>query len=259
MRNDQFRDVGPNSTFSAPYDGFDLCSFSPPGVMMSCFQSQFAYDPASSSFALTLSKRWQNPLVGSAEKRLAANLSSFDNYLPLKSCENPIPSFDSTLTPIPKQAREGEMTGEGIRRSDIRYLRELTSEREKRWKQSKSRKVRKEGPFQCKCCEQSFSRSQALGGHMSRAHPGKSDEYKRKKNKRKSREIERLKLLIAKRKYFSNLGYDYDKLLETPEGKRRIQRQIDRVTIKKIKKELTKEEIDNFFEDRILDEIKEDA
>lgn len=259
MRSDQFRDVGSTSTFFTPSDPFDFYSLSPPGAMVNCLQSQFAHDLAGSPFVLTLSKRWRNPLADSAEKRLATNLSSFDNYLPLQSSENPIPAFDSVLTPVPKQAKESETNREEAKRRDKRNSREPTREKDEHGRQSKCRKVRRQGPFQCRCCEQAFSRSQALGGHMSRAHPGKSDEYKRKKNKRKSREIERLKLLIAKRKYFSNLGHDYDKLLETPEGKRRVQRLIDRVAIKKIKKELTKEEIDNFFEDRILDEIKEDA
>eukprot|EP00826_Nyctotherus_ovalis_P043595 TRINITY_DN4608_c0_g1_i5.p1 TRINITY_DN4608_c0_g1~~TRINITY_DN4608_c0_g1_i5.p1 ORF type:complete len:160 (-),score=50.87 TRINITY_DN4608_c0_g1_i5:148-627(-) len=154
---------------------------------------------------------------------------------------------------------------EEISRSDIGYLRSLIpEEEEKASNREKSRRVRKTAKtetrmFTCKYCEMSFCRSQALGGHMSRAHPGKSCEYKKKKNKRKSREVERLKLLIAKRKYFRMLSYDYDELFTTPEGRRRAQGLIDRTAIKKIKRELTKEEIDNFFENKILDEIKQDS
>eukprot|EP00826_Nyctotherus_ovalis_P010561 TRINITY_DN12777_c0_g1_i1.p1 TRINITY_DN12777_c0_g1~~TRINITY_DN12777_c0_g1_i1.p1 ORF type:complete len:299 (-),score=37.09 TRINITY_DN12777_c0_g1_i1:104-1000(-) len=110
-------------------------------------------------------------------------------------------------------------------------------------------------PFMCKHCSMGFSKAQALGGHMSRTHPGESREYRQKKSIRKSREMERIKLLLAKRKFFESLNYDYDDLLKTPEGKMRARMLLNRTHIKKLKKTLTKEELDNFIEKRLIDDI----
>lgn len=110
-------------------------------------------------------------------------------------------------------------------------------------------------PFMCKHCPMGFGKAQALGGHMSRTHPGESREYRQKKIIRKNREMERIKLLLAKRKFFESLNYDYDDLLRTPEGKMQARMLLNRTHIKKLKKSLTKEELDDFIEKRLIDDI----
>lgn len=111
---------------------------------------------------------------------------------------------------------------------------------------------KKEKPFACKYCKMSFSKAQALGGHMSRRHPGKSREYNYKKTIRKGREIERIKLRLAKKKYFSTLNYDYDDLLKTVEGKMRARSLMNRAKIKRIKKGLTENEVNNYIDSRFM-------
>jgi hypothetical protein len=97
--------------------------------------------------------------------------------------------------------------------------------------------------FQCSYCKEVFGTGQALGGHMSRKHTGKSLKYNHKKDVRKQREFERMKLHLAKKKYFKELGYDYDTLMQTPEGKMKAKTYMNRSRIKKIKTLLSIEEI----------------
>lgn len=97
--------------------------------------------------------------------------------------------------------------------------------------------------FQCKHCGLVFGTGQALGGHMSRKHSGKSLKYNHKKDVRVKREFERMKLHVAKKKYFENLGCEYDKMMQTVEGKMKAKHLINRSQIKKIKATLTEREV----------------
>ena len=107
----------------------------------------------------------------------------------------------------------------------------------------------KEGEvFRCKHCGKCFTTGQALGGHMSRKHSGKSSKYNYKKDVRKRREFERMKLYMAKKKYFESLGCDYEQMVQTPDGKMKAKTLINRSRIKKIKSILTDEEVYNYFE-----------
>ena len=45
--------------------------------------------------------------------------------------------------------------------------------------------------YRCRFCNKSFQFCSALGGHISKAHPGKSDAYNHKKNVREFRSLER--------------------------------------------------------------------
>ena len=45
--------------------------------------------------------------------------------------------------------------------------------------------------IKCRFCDRTFERQVQLGGHASKAHPGKSDRYQRKMTIFKAREIER--------------------------------------------------------------------
>lgn len=107
--------------------------------------------------------------------------------------------------------------------------------------------IKDEGDFNCKHCKCSFKTAQALGGHMSRKHPGRSYDYNRKKEIRMRRELERLKLLLAKKIFYEELGYDYDKLRRMKDGKTRIKKLMNRTRLKKIKLDITKKQLENFI------------
>lgn len=78
--------------------------------------------------------------------------------------------------------------------------------------------------FPCKFCERIFSHCAALGGHVSKAHPGQSTAYLHKKQVRDTRELQRLLHQEAVMIYKEREGQDV----------------INRNTIKRIKKELVK-------------------
>jgi hypothetical protein len=104
-----------------------------------------------------------------------------------------------------------------------------------------------EGSFYCKHCKSGFKSAQALGGHMSRKHPGKSNDYNHKKEIRKKRELERAKLLLAKKLFYKDLGYDYDKLRKMKDGKVKLKRLMNRGRLKRFKADITKKQLDDFL------------
>lgn len=108
-------------------------------------------------------------------------------------------------------------------------------------------KYRNGDVFQCVHCTKYFRTGQALGGHMSRKHSGKSTKYNHKKKIRQTREFERMKLYVAKKKYFASLGHDYEAMMQTPDGKMRVKTLLNRSKIKRIKSHLTEEEVSNYF------------
>jgi len=59
--------------------------------------------------------------------------------------------------------------------------------------------------FKCGICGAEYSKSVALGGHQSKAHPGTSANYKRKIEIRQSREEERKLLERAKEWFVQNM------------------------------------------------------
>lgn len=52
--------------------------------------------------------------------------------------------------------------------------------------------------FVCSECRENFHTGQALGGHMSRVHPGQSSSYARKLQRRDERVFDRELLRLAK-------------------------------------------------------------
>lgn len=101
-----------------------------------------------------------------------------------------------------------------------------------------------ESSFTCKLCKELFCTGQALGGHMSRKHPGLSIDYMHKKEIRDKRDIERKKLLLAKIKFFKELGFEYLQLRESPDGKKTIHTYLNRSKLKKLKQNITNEELE---------------
>ena len=75
--------------------------------------------------------------------------------------------------------------------------------------------------YYCKPCKEFFGTGQALGGHMSRVHPGMSNSYARKVQRRKEREPDRELLRLAKEMHAKNYPHARD---------------LDRVKIRRYKK-----------------------
>jgi hypothetical protein len=55
--------------------------------------------------------------------------------------------------------------------------------------------------FICDKCGEVFTSGWALGGHASRVHPGESDAYRKKIQRRDEREFERRLLALAKERH----------------------------------------------------------
>jgi hypothetical protein len=246
----------------------------------SLLHSQIFHDPSSSPFALHLSgnrNSERTPFEKGIKNDSILSSSPFDwigdrrlSELKQVQCFNidsstreHIRSFD-----IPAATRQ-------IQQSDIEYLKSvINTDPEPTIKKLSNKKVNKSKgkgkgrnenpsqgtkrrlkPFMCKYCTMTFNKAQALGGHMSRTHPGESHTYMQKKVIRKNRKLERVKLLLAKIKFFKSLDYDYNDLLSTPEGKMRARMLINRTRIKKLKRTLTKEEVEDFMKDQVIDDI----
>ena len=63
-----------------------------------------------------------------------------------------------------------------------------------------------EYPYKCGYCDRSFKKSVSLGGHISKAHNGKSDHYKKKMEIRESRNQDREFLAQAKTVFKEQTG-----------------------------------------------------
>lgn len=81
--------------------------------------------------------------------------------------------------------------------------------------------------FKCRYCTKLFSSCAALGGHISKAHPGSSKTYNQKKKVRAQRELERR--LHKESMFIYNEVY----LGKSPDHK-----QLNRNTIRRLKKML---------------------
>ena len=64
-----------------------------------------------------------------------------------------------------------------------------------------SKEVQKNLKFDCPICFKKYGKAQALGGHMSKAHPQMSDQYLYKQKRRNERTLERKILQQAKIEY----------------------------------------------------------
>ena len=101
--------------------------------------------------------------------------------------------------------------------------------------------------YKCSKCKSEFLTGQALGGHMSKKHPGKSEHYISKIETNKRRTLERIKLIIAKRKFYKELNFDYEKLNKSKNGKMKLKKLINRNRIRKIKSNIDDKEISEYL------------
>ena len=67
---------------------------------------------------------------------------------------------------------------------------------------------RERSRFHCDECKEDFTTGQALGGHMSRVHPGKSNSYAKKVQRREERTFDRELLRLAKIEHAEKFGED---------------------------------------------------
>jgi hypothetical protein len=101
--------------------------------------------------------------------------------------------------------------------------------------------------YTCKLCNELFNTGQALGGHMSRKHPGQSTDYMHKKEIRDKRDVERKKLFLAKIKFFESLGMEYMQMRSNSEGRKTIRKFLNRSKLKRLKQDITCDEVDKEF------------
>lgn len=104
--------------------------------------------------------------------------------------------------------------------------------------------------FHCKSCQRAFRSAQAMGGHMSRKHPGESRDYNKKAAVRRRRVLDRARLLLAKKLLYQELGYDYETMKTTKHGRMMLKSLMNRTKLKKLKAKVTKKELEDFIGDR---------
>jgi uncharacterized C2H2 Zn-finger protein len=74
----------------------------------------------------------------------------------------------------------------------------LPKKRQRKTKAIEKTKEKKSSEAECPFCTRVFPKTQSLGGHISKSHPGRSHEYAKKKKTRDSRVLDRLYLKEAK-------------------------------------------------------------
>eukprot|EP00826_Nyctotherus_ovalis_P001115 TRINITY_DN10137_c0_g1_i1.p1 TRINITY_DN10137_c0_g1~~TRINITY_DN10137_c0_g1_i1.p1 ORF type:complete len:287 (+),score=78.09 TRINITY_DN10137_c0_g1_i1:182-1042(+) len=228
--------------------------------------SQIFHDPNYSSFVLA---SHENRGSSDVKRELTSKARSITPFLNLitKKPEDEIVEYEFATKDTTKMFTPFDtVIQERLHKPNLRNCTYLTTSnplaqsqestsplpKSKRKKRRSKEERGTEGNFACKHCSYKFTTSQGLGGHMSRKHPGKSEVYKKKKGIRKIREPERHKLQLAKKKYFKKLKYNFEELRKTSEGKRKIRELMDRKELKKIKRGLTKKELDDYIEDEVI-------
>lgn len=88
-----------------------------------------------------------------------------------------------------------------VAKSSIIGTKKLASNSIRKSSRSVKKPTKDRQRFVCAKCGEEFSSGWALGGHASRVHPGESDSYRRKIERREERTIERKILNMAKEKH----------------------------------------------------------
>ena len=88
-------------------------------------------------------------------------------------------------------------------------------------------KKTKRGSFKCDFCNAVFPSHQGLGGHMSRTHKDQSLKFKKKKEIRENRTLERDMLGEAKKIFCERRSLNFIELMKTKMGKNKLKKLID--------------------------------
>jgi len=167
--------------------------------------------------------------------------------------QEPIISFFNTLSttrlPIIAIRRKKEIARKRISKQELRARKHELNEKAKLLMIVKTRN-KLDNPFICSECQERFPSGQSLGGHMSKRHPGKSDRYFSKKQTRERRTKERVKLVIAKKRFYEELDYDYEEMIKTQEGKEEMKRMLNRGKIRALKANVEDDEVEDFMRSR---------
>jgi len=141
--------------------------------------------------------------------------------------------------------RESQIT-EKIDNSTIQEINN-SSEKEKKLEIELTPAKKNSTGIFCPKCQKWLSTNQGLGGHMSRKHAGLSKKYQLSQEIRNKRLKDRIKLHISKVKFFERINHNYYDLKKSKEGKFQIRKLLNRFEIKKIKQEITEQEINDFY------------
>lgn len=154
-------------------------------------------------------------------------------------------SLPNIKLPIMSIRRKVEVPCKRISKQEMRARRQELNEKAKSFLVTKIPE-KSDSPFVCLECEQRFPSGQSLGGHMSKKHPGMSDRYFTKRQTRERRTKERVKLVIAKKRFYEELDYDYEEMAKTQEGREKMKKILNRGRIRAIKASINDNDIEEF-------------
>jgi len=257
LGNEEVQDYGmPRTSFDSyePLE-FQFISSFPNDALSQSYPSQFLYD---SSNLLAIHEKKVTLEDQEVRMSIAANISPFSTVFEKEVLsKNAITTRDATRKLQEKSMVMGIQSTES--NSVVGSITPLKLEKQRSTIKSKSRRQKKKSPsdkraenFPCKFCDFVSTTSQGLGGHMSRKHAGKSHAYRKKKGIRKTREVERYRLQLAKEKYFKGFNNECKEQILTKEGKKERTKVLNRKELKKIKKSITKKELDDYIENEVL-------
>lgn len=265
-RYDQYQDYKVSSSPFALLDNSDLRFVPSPsyGDLSNGQSSLIFHDPNYSPFIPASQENRVTGLELFGRESKEIYITPFPNIVQRRSVERPAENIlaaqgttkvshdESFTTNLQEQPEEGKTRN---LRSTAQKSKLLVEEqwstvkpKTKRLRKITSQTKRSGKRFPCNHCEKEFMTPQGLGGHMSRAHPGKSEVYRKKKSTRKTREYQRHRLRLAKKKFFKELKYSYDELLMTVEGRKLIKSLVDRKRIRKIQRNLTAKELNDYID-----------
>jgi len=257
LRNEEIQDYGMPQTSFDGYEPLEFQFMSPflNDLIPQSYSPQFLCD---SSNLLAIHEKKVTLEEQEAKISTAPNITSFSTIFEKEvlprdviTTRNATRKLQERSMVIGIQYTESNSVIGSITPTKLEKQRSTTKSKTKRQKKKSPPDERAEN-FQCKFCEFASATSQGLGGHMSRKHPGKSYVYKKKKGIRKTREVERYKLQLAKEKYFKGFDNKYKGQILTKEGKKERTKVLNRKELKRIKKSITKKELDDYIENEVL-------
>lgn len=107
----------------------------------------------------------------------------------------------------------------------------LSTKKKQRPKQPKGKEPKpskEDNLYTCLLCRRKFVSGCGLGGHMSRVHPHKSEQYKRKQKVREKRNEFREAILETKIKFCKKYGMDYLQMIQNSDTKKLVKEEISK-------------------------------